>query len=226
VTAELAAAALTLAAFFGCRWLARQTGGHPLANPVLLAALTVGVLLWTAGIRPKRYTDAAAPLVWMLGPAIVALASVVYRSRSLLRARAVALLAAVVAGSLTGTLSAVALARLFGLDPALTKALAAKSVTSPFAIELMHRLGGSAELAAGLVIMTGIIGAILLPPVLRRLDLPEGAAMGQAAHIVGTDALARRDAGLAAEAALVMVLAGVVTSVLLPLLWPLLHSGR
>jgi putative effector of murein hydrolase len=119
VTAELAAAALTLAAFFGCRWLARQTGGHPLANPVLLAALTVGVLLWTAGIRPKRYTDAAAPLVWMLGPAIVALASVVYRSRSLLRARAVALLAAVVAGSLTGTLSAVALARLFGLETAM-----------------------------------------------------------------------------------------------------------
>ena len=62
-----------------------------------------------------------------------------------------------------------------------------------------------------------------LPPLLGRLKLDAsdtmGVAVGQAAHIVGTDALARRDAKAAAFSGLAMALAGLATAVLLPLLW-------
>jgi putative effector of murein hydrolase len=214
-----AVSAATVALFLVARAAAIRLNGHPLANPILATALVIGVVLWAAGIAPDAYAAAATPLGWLLGPAVVALSAVIYRSRALLRARAVPMLVAVVIGSLTGILSAVGLARLFGLEPALIQALAAKSVTSPFAIALMRELGGPPDLAAGLVIVTGIVGAILLPPLLSRLGLPLGAAMGQAAHIVGTDAMARRDTEAAAEAALAMALAGIVTSLLLPPLW-------
>lgn len=220
------ACAAVLAAFFLARRLAVMSGGNPFANPILVAALLIGLLLWLARIPIESFMAASWPLRWALGPAIVALGHLIYERRATLAAAALPVLVAVTGGSLVGILSAVWMARLLGLDPALVKALAPKSVTSPFAIALMERLGGSPALAAGLVIVTGIIGAVLLPPMLRRLRLgrPDvmGVAVGQTAHIVGTEALTRQDPQAAAFSGVTMVLAGVVTAILLPLLWPLL----
>lgn len=221
--ASLAVCAAVIAAFLLARRLAARGRHHPLLNPILLAAALVGLGLWAVGLPLDRFAELSRPLRWLLGPAIVALGHLIWTQRAALRASAAPLLLAIAAGSLTGITSAVSLARYLGLDTTLQHALAPKSATSPFAIALMENLGGSPELAAGLVIVTGIVGAILLPPLLARLKLddPEtmGVAVGQAAHIVGTDALARRDAKAAAFSGLAMVLAGLATALLLPLLW-------
>lgn len=221
--ASLGACLAVVAAFLLARRAAAGTRNHPLANPILLAAMLVGMGLWFTGLPLDRFAELTRPLRWLLGPAIVALALPIWENRATIRRTALPLFVAVAVGSLTGITSAVGLARLLDLDPLFVAALAPKSVTSPFAIALMTRLGGSAELAAGLVIVTGILGAILLPPLLRVLRLDEsetmGVAVGQAAHIVGTDALARRDRRAAAFAALAMTIAGLATSLLLPLLW-------
>ncbi len=213
-----------IAAFLLARRLAAKARHHPLLNPILFAAALVGLGLWFSGLSLPLFADLTYPLRWLLGPAIVALGLRIWESRAAIRRTALPLLVAITIGSLTGITSGVGLARLLHLDVSLVTALAPKSVTSPFAIALMERLGGSPELAAGLVIVTGIIGAILLPPLLRllRLDDPEtlGVSLGQAAHIVGTDALARRSAKAAAFSGIAMVLAGLATSLLLPLLWP------
>lgn len=225
MTTVLVCAAVMLS-FIIARRLAALARHHPFANPVLIAALLVGAGLWFSGLPLARFEIAAQPLRWALAPAIVGLGALIYERRVMLRAALVPLLVAIAGGSLIGIVSAVLIARLAGLDEALAKALSVKSVTSPFAIALMEQLDGSPALAAGLVIITGIVGAILLPPLLRRLrlDSPEalGVAMGQAAHIVGTDALTRRDPHAAALSGLAMALAGLVTSLLLPLIWPLL----
>lgn len=219
----LATCAAVIAAFVLARRLAARGRNHPLLNPILLAAALVGAGLWLTGLSLDRFAELTRPLRWLLGPAIVALGHLIWAQRDTLKANALPLLVAIGAGSLTGITSAVSLARFLGLDFTLQSALAPKSVTSPFAIALMERLGGSPELAAGLVIVTGIVGAILLPPLLTRLKLDEpetmGVAVGQSAHIVGTDALARRDAKAAAFSGLAMALAGLATAILLPLLW-------
>jgi putative effector of murein hydrolase len=223
VIATLATCAAVVAAFLLARRLAARAGYYPLLNPILLAAALVGAGLWLAGLPLDRFAELTRPLRWLLGPAIVALGHLIWAQREALRANALPLGAAIGFGSLTGITSAVSLARFLGLDFTLQSALAPKSVTSPFGIALMERLGGSPELAAGLIIVTGIIGAILLPPLLARLRLDDpdtmGVAVGQAAHIVGTDALGRRDTRAAAFSGLTMALAGIVTAVLLPLLW-------
>jgi len=212
-----------IAAFLLTRRIATATNSHPLANAILMAALLVGGVIWAIGLPLRTFEAATAPLRWALGPAIVALGQTIYERRAELRRDAGALLTAVAGGSAIGILSAVAPARMLKLDDAVVKALSTKSVTSPFAIALMERLGGPAALAAGLVIVTGIIGAILLPPILKalRLDHPAtlGVAMGQAAHIVGTEALTRHHPRAAGFSSLAMVLAGLATAVLLPLFW-------
>lgn len=221
--APLAACTAVILAFLLARRLAAYGRHHPLLNPIMLAALIVGLALWLSGLGLDRFAELTRPLRWLLGPAIVALGHLIWSHRTMLRANAPPLVVAIVGGSLTGITSAVSLARFLGLDFTLQSALAPKSVTSPFAIALMERLGGSPELAAGLVIVTGIVGAILVPPFLRRLRLDEpdtmGVAVGQAAHIVGTEALGRRSEEAAAFSGLAMVLAGLATAILLPLLW-------
>ena len=221
--ASLAACGAVILAVLLAQRLAARARHHPLINPILLAAALVGLGLWLAGLSLDRFTELTRPLRWLLGPAIVALGHMIWAQRAALRANALPLFVAIGLGSLTGITSAVSLARFLGLDFTMQEALAPKSVTSPFAIALMERLGGSPELAAGLVIVTGIVGAILLPPILKRLRLDEsetmGVAVGQAAHIVGTEALGRRDAKAAAFSGLAMALAGLATAVLLPLLW-------
>lgn len=221
--ATLAACAAVIAAFLLARRLAARARHHPLVNPILIAAVLIGAAIWAMALPLDRFAELTRPLRWLLGPAIVALGHLIWTQRAALRASALPLVIAIGGGSLTGITSAVSLARFFGLDTTLQYALAPKSATSPFAIALMERLGGSPELAAGFVIVTGIVGAVLLPPLLEmlRLDDPEtqGVAVGQAAHIVGADALSRRDPKAAAFGGLAMVLAGLATAILLPLLW-------
>jgi putative effector of murein hydrolase len=221
--ATLATCAAVIAAFLLARRIARRANHHPLLNPILLAAAIIGAGLWLSGLPIDRFAELTQPLRWLLGPAIVALGHLIWSQRDALKANALPLAVAIIGGSLTGITSAVSLARALDLDLSLQHALAPKSATSPFAIALMERLGGSVELAAGLVIVTGIIGAILVPPILKafRLDDPEteGVAVGQSAHIVGTDALSRRSPKAAAFSGLTMALAGVATAILLPLLW-------
>lgn len=221
--AALAVCVAVIAAFLLARRLAARANHHPLLNPILLAAALVGLGLWGVGLPLDRFAELSRPLRWLLGPAIVALGHLIWAQRAALRASALPLLVAIVGGALTGITSAVSLARYLQLDTTLQHAIAPKSSMSAFAIALMEHLGGSPELAAGIVIITGIVGAILLPPLLKALKLDEsetmGVAVGQAAHIVGTDALGRRDAKAAAFAGLAMALAGLATAFLLPLLW-------
>lgn len=215
-----------LLAFAVARRLSRAARHATLANPILVAALIIWAGLGAAGIAPERFVAHTRPLRLALDVAIVAMGALLVQHRARLAANWRALALAIGGGSLAGILSAVALARLLELPRELAMALSAKSVTSPFAITLMDRLGGPAALAAGLVIATGIIGAALAPPLLDligvRSSAARGTATGMSAHIVGTESLLRRDPEAAAFSAATMVLAGLTTALMLPLLWPLL----
>lgn len=197
---------------------------HPLANPILIASLLIILVLYSLHIPTTLYGEAAQPLRWLLAPATVALAVPIYRQRHLILQAGVPLLAALLVGSVVGIVSAVGLAKLLGLSPHTVQALAVKSVTSPFAIALMQRLGGPADLAAGFVIITGLIGAAFLPLFLsktRKSDpIGYGLALGMAAHIVGNQHVARSAPEGLSVASMAFTLAGLITTLLLPALWP------
>jgi putative effector of murein hydrolase len=83
------------------------------------------------------------------------------------------------------------------------------------------QIGGIAALAAVFVMITGVVGAILGPSLLRRCGVHHHAAMGMAlgmtAHAVGTARAMQESEECGAFAALAMSLMGMVTAVLLPL---------
>jgi putative effector of murein hydrolase len=64
---------ITLAVFFGWRRIFVALK-HPVLHPILWATLAV-VLLLALGRHPvATYREESAPLVWLLGPAVVAMA--------------------------------------------------------------------------------------------------------------------------------------------------------
>jgi putative effector of murein hydrolase len=97
-----------------------------------------------------------------------------------------------------------------------------KSVTTPIAMAVSERLGGLPSLTAALVILTGIVGAMTVTPVLNVLKITDwrarGFAAGLAAHGIGTARAFQVNQMAGTFAGIAMGLNGLVTALLAPLL--------
>ncbi len=209
----LAAFQLGFAAYEKTRWVFLQ--------PVLVSMLLVVGILLLCGIDYAEYRISAQWLTLLLGPATVALAVPLYlnlrRIRELFGPIVITLLVAGVFATALG----MALAWAFGADEMILMTLAPKSVTSPIAMLVAEQIGGVVALAAVFVMITGVLGAILGPELLRRFGVQHpaarGIALGLTAHAVGTAQALQESDECGAFAALAMSLMGVMTAVLLPL---------
>jgi predicted murein hydrolase (TIGR00659 family) len=213
---------LTLAAFQAATWAWRKGGMHPLLNPVLLAVAMLVALLLATGTDYESYFDGAQFVHFLLGPATVALAIPLYRQLDRVRRAAPALVASILAGSLTAAVTAVAVGWAMGAAGDTLIALAPKSVTAPVAMGIAEKLGGLPSLTAVLVILTGVLGAMLGPTLLRRLRVEDaaaqGLALGTASHGIGTARALQIRELAGAFSALAMGLNALATAALLPLL--------
>jgi predicted murein hydrolase (TIGR00659 family) len=209
----LAGYQLALAAYEKTRWVFLQ--------PVLLSMLLlIGVLL-AFGITYQEYRQSTQLLTVFLGPATVALAVPLFLNLRRIRQLFWPTLLTLVFGGLFATLSVAALGWWFGTEHMVLMTLLPKSVTSPIAMLVAEQLGGVAALAAVFVLITGVLGAILGPELLRRCGVhhpaAQGMALGLTAHAVGTARALQEGEECGAFAALAMSLMGVATAVLLPL---------
>lgn len=217
---------VTLLAYQAGQWVYQKTDLLPLANPVLLAVLVLVALLWATGVSYETYFEGAKFVHFLLGPATVALAVPLYNNVERLKRTALPLGVALLAGSLTATLTAVGAAWALGASQQTLLSLAPKSVTSPIAMGIAEQIGGLPSLTAVLVILTGILGGVLATWVLNALRIRDwrarGLAIGVAAHGIGTARALQLNEVAGAFASLAIGLNGVATAVLLPLLVRLL----
>lgn len=214
---------LTLAAYVIGDRVYRRFGLNPLLNPVLIAIVILVCLLVATGTSYERYFEGAQFVHFLLGPATVALAIPLYNQFERVKRSAGPLLAAVVVGSLSASLSAIGIAALLGAGPAIVASIAPKSVTTPIAMGIAEQLGGLPSLTAVLVILTGVVGAMLGPPLLTLLRIRDwrarGLAIGVAAHGIGTARAMQVNEVAGAFSGLAMGLNALATAILLPLLW-------
>ena len=217
---------VTLVVYMAAEWLSATLKRNPLANPVVLTAAVLIVLLHFTGTDYKTYFDGAQFVHFLLGPATVALAVPLYHNIGIVKKALLPMGAALFAGSVTAAGSAVGIAWLMGAPPELLASLAPKSATTPIAMELARNLGGIASLTAVLVIFTGMTGAIIVTPTMNLLGIRDfaarGFAVGVASHGIGT-ARAFQVSELAGTfAGIAMGLNGALTS-LLVLIWIAFH---
>jgi len=213
---------LTLGAYSLAFALFRLGRGNPLLNPVAIAVALIVAILAATGTSYQTYFEGAQFVHFLLGPATVALALPLWRNLATVRRMLVPMAAALLAGCVTAILSAVAIAWALGASSATIASLAPKSVTTPIAMAVSERLGGLPSLTAALVILTGIIGAMTVTPVLNVLKITDwrarGFAAGLAAHGIGTARAFQVNQMAGTFAGIAMGLNGLVTALLAPLL--------
>jgi predicted murein hydrolase (TIGR00659 family) len=217
---------LTLIAYGLAVRIYAAVGMRPIANPLLTATALVILALVVTGTPYETYFEGAQFIHFLLGPTTVALAIPLIDNLDRVRRSLVPIALALVAGSLTAIVSAVAIAALLGAPHPVLISIAPKSVTAPVAMSISQEIGGIPALTAVLVIITGVTGALLGRPLMNLLRVKDhaarGFAIGVASHGLGTARAFQVSELAGVFAGLAMALNGMLTAVLLPLLAPLI----
>ena len=213
--------AWTLLAFEAGKRLQRQLGGAALANPVAIAVALVAALLWVTERPVVEYTASVQLLPMLLGLATVSLAVPLHRNLPRIRQAFGPVLVSIIAGVVTATLSAVGATAVLGASRILLLSVSTKTATAAIAIAVAGEIGADPNLAAGLSILTGIIGAVLCTGILDLAGVQDararGLATGVAAHGIGTARMLGLDAEAGGFAGLGMGLSGILVGVLVPI---------
>ncbi len=213
---------MTLIVWICADRIALATRRHPAVNPVLISIIALGALLILTGTSFATFFQGAQFVHFLLGPAIVAIAVPLYRNLDKVKENILPMAAALVTGSVTAAVSALAIAALFGLPDKVLVSLAPKSVTAGVAMGIAEQFGGQPALTAVLVVTTGLIGAIIVTPLMNALGLKDyaarGFAAGLAAHGIGTARAFVVDEVAGTFAGIAMALNAVLTALILPLI--------
>lgn len=212
---------LNIVAFLLGLQLYRRTG-TTLLHPIVGASALVAGTLYSLGISYGDYHEASGLLYALLGPAVVALAVPLKQNLPIIRRAGWPLAVTLVVGAVLAPLVAGLIALLFGAGELVLLALAGKAVTTPVALAVAEKIHAAQSLTAGIVLFSGVVGAVAGPPLLARLNIRDhrivGFVLGINAHAIGTARALEISALCGAFAALAMGLCGALSAILLPLL--------
>lgn len=190
----------------------------PWLHPILSSSAIILIILGLLRFPIADFQGEVGLLTSLLGPATVALGVPIYKHRKLIRERLATISISVLAGSITGIVSAGLLVYATRGSHEVLLSILPKSVSSPIGIEISRSLGGTPELSVMFSVVTGVLGGVLGPAFLYRLGLRDpvsfGLAMGSAAHGFGTARSLQESETAGSFSALGMGLAGIVTSLL------------
>lgn len=190
---------------------------HPIVVGALLIA-GIGALCTTS---MEDYQLFVTPINWLLGPVTVALAIPLYQQIKLIYAAGRKGMLVIITGGCVAPLLALSWLGLFDFSEPVKFSVLTKSVTTPLAVETTDIIGGIPALAAGVVVITGILGVVFSQIIfkLTRCDDPrvQGLALGTISHAIGTARAHQLDAKTGAFATMALCVNGILTAVFIPL---------
>jgi len=193
---------------------------YMLLAPGIFVPFVIIVLMVIFNVSYDTYMIENKWLIWMLGPATIAFAIPIYEYRKVIQEHVLAISLGIVIGMFAGVMSSFYLAKLFSFNQETTYSLMARSISTPFAMELTSNIGGSVELVILFTMITGIAGVAMADMILLALKLnsrfAQGAALGNSAHGFGTSKAFMRHREEGVVACLTMVLSGVFMVLLGP----------
>ncbi|MCL1892081.1 MAG: LrgB family protein [Alphaproteobacteria bacterium] len=218
--------ALTLLVYWLC-WALHQKFRSPITTPLLVATFAVIAILLVFDIPYESYNLGAKYLGYFLIPATVCFAVPMYRQILLLKENMRPVLISVFIGCAVSVLTVVGLTFAFGLDQVIARSLAPVSVTTAIAIGITKELGGWVALTVFAVVITGILGAATGGLICRWLGIKnkmaQGLAIGNSSHAMGTTKALEMGEIEGATASLAILISGLMTVILGPLIiWLLL----
>lgn len=191
-------------------------------TPVLVAIVFIILFLLIFNIEFEDYNRGGRFISFFLGPSVVALGVFFYEKYEEVKQNLKVFLLSVAVGGITGILTVIIFLLILKVPSFIIESLAAKSVTTPIAIEITKLTGGIPEITAGIVIAVGVFGNAFGPIILKKLGIKSkiaiGTALGTAAHGIGT-ARAFEESKLAGVySGLAMCVNGIITALCTPYL--------
>ncbi|HIF9079904.1 TPA: CidB/LrgB family autolysis modulator [Photobacterium damselae] len=212
-----------------CFYVARYISGkikNPLLNPLLITLIVLIVLLKWLQVPYEVYFADNKIINFLLGPAVVALALPLYQQLAHIRSKWKTIMTACFVGSVLSMTFGTAIAFWMGADAQLAASILPKSITTPLAMAASQQIGGIPSITAAMVILVGIFGAVLGYPIMKLLKiehpLAKGLSMGTVSHALGTAKAAEEDYQEGAFSSLALVICGIMTTILAPILFPIL----
>lgn len=192
---------------------------------VLSVLILVGILLITH-IPYDNYMAGNAPLNHLLSLGVVALALPLYEQLPQIRKQWQIILLITFIATLVSMLSGAITALLLGANPEIIATILPKSVTTPIAMEIAEHIGGVPAVAAVSVVIAGLLGSVFGYIILRKIGITYmesiGLALGSTAHALGTAAAMQQDVKAGSYSSLALVLCGIMSSLLAPLMFNLI----
>lgn len=210
---------LTISVYWGAKWCYQKTKKAYL-SPLLIAPLVIIVILVVSNINYETYNEGAKWLTDILQPATVALAIPLYRYYPVLKKYLREILLSVFVGTLMAILTSFFMSEFVELNKDLITSIIPYSITTPIAMDISNKIGGVPTITAVFVIMTGVIGTVLGPWVIRlfklKSDIAKGVLLGTSSHGAGTSKALELSSKSGAVSSICMVLAGILTFWVLP----------
>lgn len=219
---------LTIIVYTACEIFFDRLSLNIIPPSVLACPIVIAVIVLTPGVEYEHYAVGAKFIDFLLGPATIALALPLYKNRAVIIKNAAAILGGVTIATLASIAVVYCCARGFNASEPVLLSLLPKSVTTPIAIEISKSIGGIPALTTAAVICTGMLGAAFNHRLLRlfgiKNDLAAGLAIGASSHGLGTSVCAAVSPVQLASGGVAIALTGIATSILAPLLLPILKS--
>lgn len=217
--------ALTFIVFVAARMFQRRTG-IAMLNPILVTTILLIGFMLGADVDYETYAEGGSYIEFWLKPAVVALGVPLYRQLEAIRKQLLPILVAELAGCVAGIVSVVIVAQLLGATKDVVLSLAAKSVTTPIAMEVTAAVGGIPSLTAAVVVCTGIFGGMTGFRMMKmsrvKSPIARGLSIGTAAHAIGTSAAMDVGYRYGAFSSLGLTINGLLTALLTPFILDLL----
>ncbi|UTY39739.1 LrgB family protein [Allocoprobacillus halotolerans] len=174
----------------------------------------------------ETYNEGGQYISFLLTPSTVCLAVPLYKQSQILIKHLDAILLSILSGCLAGMICVVLLCILLGASDVLLLSMLPKSITTAIAMGISQLIHGNATMTVGIVIMTGIFGAMIAKSILRIFHIHHpiavGLACGNSAHAIGTAKALEFGEIEGAMSSLSIVVAGILTVFLAPLVASLL----
>ncbi|MFC4660758.1 MULTISPECIES: LrgB family protein [Oceanobacillus] len=162
-----------------------------LFHPLLLAPILLIAIISIMHVSANDYMQGSKFLSHMLAPATVAFAVPIYKNLPIIKKYMKTIVISITTGTLMAMISTFLLSKLIHLSDDFIVSILPRSITTPIAMEVSKEIGGLPTLTTVFVIITGIVGGIVGPNVLKWLSIKtpiaKGLALGMGAHGVGTN---------------------------------------
>jgi len=214
---------ITLTCYVVSLWLFKRTGNNVILHPILVSAALVLVVVYASKQAVVDVVDSIYVLHWLLGPTTVALAIPIYRQVALVKQLGMRLFFPIVVGGFLAPFTAWGILALYNSPDTLQLTILTKSITTPLAMDTASLIGGIPTIAAIIVIITGIVGAICAKLLYRlcriKEDAVKGLMLGIFAHGIGTSQALQISERAGAFASLALGINGILTAGILSVLF-------